>query len=1417
MIHQRLVLFLFIVSSIGHSATSKPEASAIDQDIQHAETYLWLGIEEDLNASAFQKGLFYLQQAEKKISQLEVSSTETYTQIKARIKTLRRDLEQQLPISKGKFYGLFPLTRLINDSIFMDVSANRTYEIADTPNIVAALNALDEMVTTLSEQFKLQPQFDMFLRSSPLDPTIENEAIFLIQSIPSLNLHLYQDWSQLLSQGEINLISANTHPLPSKIADKICSQLQIEQFLVVTIEQIDWVDDIYYYRVIGHIQQQGKSVPAYTITTRGFSRDLHSQNYPILIAHLLFLALGLILFPGLIRWELGVLPESWCRDMGLAGLAFLVGRVLPWALIPTISNFRPAVDVPPPFAFWWLAVFGVAILILPVLLYRLVLVRRLPDILKSEASGGTMAMMMTLGSCAYLIVPTFLYFQAQAWPIIVPLALTGAAMGYLLGRTLDQQEIPIHLLALPILVSIPFGLVYAYVNLGYLWGVAVVSLAFVVAVSAYYLTDQDRVADTTIPTTVAAATTDNGQFVTADICDMIGLAQKLVAKQDAVSSQMFEVLPAETQRQLVGLTADPIDSQRLNNFIQTHQQALIDGLNQFSREAPSSGHLWQQDFADDLDNPGATLLPRDIAGLKAACITPKYIYNTHYYRRLHQLKGILDGESLRNVLVGSSGTGKSATALAVIQTLEKQALNRQRELVVLSGKCPPPHDSENQVSVTPYAPFQEALAREFDIDLFSSAGDQLSQLDETLDGIFESAIPFAGLLFPQSDEVHNAAGSNVELFVSIENTLRQLAKSRDERKGVVFFIDDIQWLDDASSEMLAYLLNAFQQKEAPVSFLMTSRSPEVAETFQLEADEIHSVTYDKPEEAEENHQQILTHALNLDFEVASGIVHKIGDLKDRHGALHWLLQVVYELADMGALIGEGNFVWSEDHQDYQKPETPLPVSAEMTAAIHQLLNRFPQHQPILECAACLGFEFHVEILAKGLETPRLAILRQLSEIEKNTNVISDVRDQHDIFAFRSSIVLEVIRQQMEITAKGPLAKDVPQIIREYHARAAQALVNVMPDDSFAIGRHFYAAGSKWADQAIQYCLKAAKAAVQQPALEETETYLSMAEEAAVAIGKSALNSESLQIRCHLSDISGRRQVETAESGLEYLQEQPDPPLDLKIAVALACYNARIFDKAVDLGEEIADHQQATLVQKAEGVHLVGIGSDPRSEVDKRHQYLQQAYDLLQESSLDDIPAQALLAKVTNSFAVQLERSDPPRARQLYQDSVDLKNQPELRDVHGLAISHNGLGRIAIFGQPPDIETAIHHFQQSLTYAERIGSPLDMSKSHSFLGLCAKQQEDYAQAVEEYQQSYHLAQSPVDRGFAGAGLLESYAALGDKANLTDFGQELSAQLADDGEVPVPCRDSISAALEQCRTLIQEGDWIHELENLLTEKR
>jgi len=467
-------------------------------------------------------------------------------------------------------------------------------------------------------------------------------------------------------------------------------------------------------------------------------------------------------------------------------------------------------------------------------------------------------------------------------------------------------------------------------------------------------------------------------------------------------------------------------------------------------------------------------------------------------------------------------------------------------------------------------------------------------------------------------------------------------------------------------------------------------------------------------------------------------------------------------------------------------------------------------------------EFRVGVLAQALEISRLEALQQLAEIEEQTDLIYDLRRSDDVFAFRSSVNLEVVRQRSGIRIQGPTENGMAQIIREYHARIAKVLADQYPQGVYSIADHFYAAGLACSEEAIDACLQAAQAALQQFAVTDARRYLEMIGEYQQMVDHPPREADLICLSADLAHISGQDRAIAAEEGLTFLQHTTSPAADIALLVARSCYDAgtdeegqRYFVQAVRLGQLTANNPTASRLQQAEGLHFVGI-SLPASEPQQRESYLRQSLGLISDAPTEDITAQRLLARIHNSLARQLESTSPTKAESFYQRSLEIKQRPKIRDLNGLAITHNGLGRLVLDCQPPDLETAIYHFQQSLTYAQEMGSPMDMSKSHSFLGLCARQQEDYTRAAEEYRQSYRLAQSPVDRGFAGAGLLESYAELGDKTNLSAFGQELAAQLVADGGVPTPCQDRLTSALEQCRTLMHDdriqADWIHELEEM-----
>ncbi|MDP6650595.1 MAG: hypothetical protein QGF90_00510, partial [Gammaproteobacteria bacterium] len=366
----------------------------------------------------------------------------------------------------------------------------------------------------------------------------------------------------------------------------------------------------------------------------------------------------------------------------------------------------------------------------------------------------------------------------------------------------------------------------------------------------------------------------------------------------------------------------------------------------------------------------------------------------------------------------------------------------------------------------------------------------------------------------------------------------------------------------------------------------------------------------------------------------------------------------------------------------------------------------------------------------------------------------------------------------------------------------------------------YAAGSGSAADGMKYCLQAAQAAVQQPAVNEAREYIKMARECANVAGLDEDGQDFITLECHLAHISGEHRAEMAQKCMDYLEIETNPTPEFLMIAARSCYDGAmdqrdqsLFAKAVELGEQLVNHPQAKPTDQADGFHFIGL-SLPPTEADQRKQNLSRAFDLLTDFDTEDIPAQALLARIANSFALQLEREDPAKASRLYQQSVDIKNRPELRDINGLAISHNGLGRIHIFGQPPNPAQARYHFEISLEFAERIGSAIGICKSSSFLGMCAKTEEKHDDAVEYYQRSYDYAQGSFDRGFAAAGLLESLCNVQDLERMNEFGPLFLAQVTTDGEVPGPTISAITGALDRCQEH-SSADWLTELRSMIPE--
>ena len=742
-------------------------------------------------------------------------------------------------------------------------------------------------------------------------------------------------------------------------------------------------------------------------------------------------------------------------------------------------------------------------------------------------------------------------------------------------------------------------------------------------------------------------------------------------------------------------------------------------------------------------------------------------------------------------IVGPEGCGKSHTLGHVLGLPVREVYSGH---TIYHGTCPP--TGEMQI---PYAPFAEACRRHLSETIFASTHGQSKKVfDDAVNKVFDTIVPFSNILF--SSKPNATAGSKAEIHIEIYNFL----KRHSMKSKILFVIDDCFNMDAASVELLEFMIHRIHEEAHPhIKFILLGRQtdlfPELPDSDRI----IHE--FPKPDTG------LVVSIVERKYGLKSTCAKRLVEMLGVDGAnLKWTLEVVNSMVQRGCFkdIG-GKLDWEGPEKDASKH---LPTN--VVEVISGDLMSDPQIRPILQCAACLGYTFEAGVIGKALGLERLELLQALDRVEQDSEWIFDLRDRDDQYRFRSTLVYRAIRERFGIATTGPATAVLSQLIREYHAQLAQHLEEAFEretGDIYSLANQYYLAGPRFAPKAVTYCLLAAEVAssrfmhsLAHEYCEKASEYCPFGEfEEPVARAKA-------RVSCNESHFDGHERVHAVQVVGDYLAKFGPTDFEMYFLMMRALYDAgqserdqAYFKRCFDYGIDCLARFPAPLDQ-AVAHHFMGI-SLPRDRGEERRAELEMAKDLVGETWAHDVESARIYSRIINSLADELSfgsDQDKALARNLYLQSVEIKQRPEIADTMGLAMSYGGLGRLEFYAASPNYRQAKAYFEQDLLYSEKIGNALGVCKMFSFMGMCDAAEGKWTDAYDNFSQSYDAATSELDRLFALAGLLQSAQELKRNEAVEKHGRQLSAtlkQAVNDGSAERLvgiCRDELKMALDAC---------------------
>ncbi len=481
-------------------------------------------------------------------------------------------------------------------------------------------------------------------------------------------------------------------------------------------------------------------------------------------------------------------------------------------------------------------------------------------------------------------------------------------------------------------------------------------------------------------------------------------------------------------------------------------------------------------------------------------------------RRLQELwDTALSGSGQVAFITGEPGSGKSTLA----GEFARRAQEAEAELIVAAGRC-----DASPGGGGPYLPFRQILELlTGDVESRWTAGALDRERAARLWGLIPLSIAalveygpdLTGTLLRSKPLLQRAAdcgGRGQKWFERLEQLIAERAGSHTaglkeaeiqdqyarvllslaRRRPLILILDDLQWVDSASANLLVQL--GQQIAESPILIIGTSRSAELSLGREGERHPLATVVnelkrlFGEIEIALDRAEgrAFLNAYLDLNPNRFSG-EFRDGLFRQTGGHALFTVELMRSMMERGMVAKDDDGIWE------QKPGLDwLVLPSRTEGVIGERIDRVPEAlREILDLASIEGEEFTAEVVAKVLEADRRQTIKSLSgELDKRHRLVEAVgirrvdgrRLSH--YRFRHVLFRKYLYEKLDEIERSYHHEEVGTALEELYAEASAEVAG-------QLALHFECADNP--DKAVRYHLQAGEQALRLAAIPESFGHL----------------------------------------------------------------------------------------------------------------------------------------------------------------------------------------------------------------------------------------------------------------------------------------------------------------------------------------